>query len=832
MAKASPLKYSFNAGEFSDLVGGRVDQVKYGNAVSIGRNFLATVQGPAFRRGGTYMVTEVKTSANRTWTMKFQFNVYQAYILELGDFYMRFFTNHAQVVSGPAYEIVTPWAVADLTDSDGAFALSFEQSNDVIYIAHSGGLYPLQKLQRFGNTNWTVTPVTLIGGPFQDKNINQSLTVYASAETGAGITLTASSALFNANMVGALFYLEEKQAGTIPPWEVGKAKVLNDRVKSDSKTYIAQNGATTGNQKPVHTEGVALDGTGGVSWLYADPGYGWVQITGFTSTTVVTATVLSRLPSGVVGAGNPTYRWAAGVFSADQGYPERVCFFRERLVLAKGIELNYSVPADFENFTARQFGTITPDSAIRNKISGSQQNKIKWMAPGNDLVIGTAGSEHAVGEISTNDALGPANIRIRDQTKYGGRGIRPLTLGDSTLFVQTSGRKLRDIAYSFDVNKYVGKDLIILSEHLTKGGIVDMDYQQEPYSIIWGVTARGKLLSFTYNKEQDVVAWMPHPIGGNGFVESVRCIPAPDNTRDELWLIVRRTINGVTKRYHEYMKPEFDAATMRQQDMVYMDSALSLYNNINATLTVPAGALTKGTTGVIFTAGSAVFSAGDVGRSIHYDYTVSTLIDFDYIDVPMKAVAEITGYTDTTHVTATIRKAFPAAAVIAANGWRKTVLGVGGYTHLIGQKVDVLVDGASHPQMTVDGSGNVTPLQYQGSVITVGLPAPCKIKTMRIEAGAQNGSAQGKTKRANTLTIRFKDTLGGQYGARDNLLNDLLMRDPSMPMDEAPPLFNGDKRVTMPEGYDTDGYIIYQNTQPFAATLVCLIPDVETQDRG
>lgn len=828
MSKTSPIKYSFNAGELSELIGGRVDQVKYNNGASVSRNFLASVQGPAFRRGGTYMVSEVKQSVDRTWMGKFQFNVTQAYILEFGNFYMRFYTSHAQVQSAGAYEIATPWALADLTDADGCFALSFEQSNDVIYIANSLGTYPLQKLQRFGNTNWTVTAVALQNGPFLDKNTDQTLTVYASAETGAGVTLTASAPLFNANMVGGLFYLEEKQAGVIPPWEVGKAKVLNDRVRSDSKTYIAQNGATTGSMKPVHTEGVALDGTAGVSWLYADPGYGWVQITGFTSSTVVTATVLSRLPNGVVLVGNATYRWAKGAYSVDQGYPERVCFFRERLSLAKGVKVNLSVPADFENFIEKRFGSVTADCAIKIQLSGSQQNKIKWMAAGNDLMIGTAGSEHAAGEITSNDPLGPTNIRIRDQTTYGGRGIKPIILGESVIFAQTAGRKLRDIAYSFDVNKYRGKDLIVLSEHLTKGGIIDMDYQQEPYSIIWIVTARGKLVSFTYNKEQDVLAWMPHPIGGNGFVESVRCIPSPDNKRDELWLIVRRTINGVTKRYIEYMKPEYDSAEMRQQDCIYMDSALSFYNTINAVLTVPAGALTKGATGITFTAGSAVFSSGDVGRFIHYDYTVATQIDDDWVDVPYKAIAEITAFTDTTHVVCTIRKPFPVATALAALAWRKTVIGVGGYTHLIGQTVDILIDGATHPQKVVDGSGNITPLQYQGSVVQVGLPAPCKIKTMRIEQASQSGSTQGKIKRSNRVVMRFKDTLGGTYGAKDSITNDLLFRDPSIPMDEAPPLFSGDKSVTMPEGYDTDGYIFYRNNQPLPATLVCIIPDVET----
>src|SRR5574343_133231 len=798
MAKSTPIKYSFNAGELSDLIDGRVDQAKYGSGAKIARNFLATVQGPAFRRGGNYFIQETKTSANRSWLVNFQFNVFQSYILEFGHQYIRFYTSHAQVLSGmSAYEISSPYDVADLTAGDGTFALTLEQSNDVVYIAHNGGTYPLQKLQRFANTNWTITEVELTGGPFQDRNINQTITVYASAETGT-VTLTASSAIFNANMVGSLFYLEMEEDGSIPPWEVAKAVTSGDRRRSDSKTYIAQNTATTGSNKPIHTEGTVIDGDTGVQWLYSDPGYGWVKITAYGSGTSVTATVVSRLPFNVVGSGKATYRWAKALYSDDNGHPELVGFFRERLVLTKGTQIDMSVPADFENFTEKEFGTVTPASAISIKVTGSQQNKISWIAEANDLVIGTAGSEHTAGEITTSDPLGPGNIQIKNQTRYGGRGIRPIILGESVLFTQTSGRKLRDIAYALEANKYKGKDLTILSEHLTKGGIIATAYQQEPYSVIWAVTARGKLLSFTYNKEQDVVAWMPHPIGGNGFVESVAVIPAPDNKRDELWMIVRRTINGTTKRYVEYMKPEDDSTESRQQDAFYVDSGLSLYNTINATLTVPSGALTKGATGITFTAGSAIFSAGDVGREIHYDYVVPTLIDFDREDVPQKAIAYITAYTETTHVVATIRKAFPAATTLAANAWRKTVSGISGLGHLEGATVDLLVDGAAHPQKTVT-SGAVT-MEYQGSVVHIGLPAPCKIKTMRTEVASAAGTSQGKTKRANRMVVRVKDTLGGKVGSKEGNLNPLLFRDASVPMNEPPALFNGDKKVTMPEG--------------------------------
>ena len=215
MPKASPIRSAFNAGELSPLVEGRVDVAKYQNGTRVCENFIPSVQGPAVRRPGTRYVAEVKASAKRTWLYRFEFNVTQSFILEFGDQHIRFYTNHGQVQSGGApYEIVSPYTEADLTDTDGTFTLDMVQTGDVIYIAHPS--YPLKKLSRLGNTNWTIANVDFVNGPFKDQNTNKSVTVYASAITGS-VTLTASSSLFNAAHVGALFYIEPKDLAQIKP---------------------------------------------------------------------------------------------------------------------------------------------------------------------------------------------------------------------------------------------------------------------------------------------------------------------------------------------------------------------------------------------------------------------------------------------------------------------------------------------------------------------------------------------------------------------------------------------------------------------------------------
>ena len=202
MPKASPIQSSFNAGEFAPELDGRTDIGKYASACRRMENFIPLVQGPARRRGGTYFVNEVKDSADRTRLARFEFNTEQAYVLEFGDLYVRFYTDNGILESSPGVpvEVVTPWSVANLTNSDGTFALQMVQSGDILYICHPS--YAPRKLARTGATTLTISTLAAFGGPFNDYDPDETITVYASAATGSGITLTASSGIFASTDVG------------------------------------------------------------------------------------------------------------------------------------------------------------------------------------------------------------------------------------------------------------------------------------------------------------------------------------------------------------------------------------------------------------------------------------------------------------------------------------------------------------------------------------------------------------------------------------------------------------------------------------------------------
>jgi hypothetical protein len=780
MPKASPAIVAFNSGEWSPLLDGRTDLQKYGSACRTVEGFIPTVQGPARRRPGTHYVAGVKDNADQTWLVPFEFSATQGYVLEFGDGYVRFYTNRGQLnisapsawvtatvyavgalvsnagtnyycktahtsgatfagdaakwhaLTGTIYEIPSPYALADLTAADGTLALNFVQSGDVMYFCNPS--YPIQKLSRVGATNWNFTEPNFEGGPFEDVNTNTSVTVYASASTGS-ITLTASSSIFTSAHVGALFLLESNPNITITPWEVSKAVAVNDLRRSDGNIYESQTTASTATVKPTHTEGTRSDGA--VSWKYLHSGYGWVQITGYTSGTSVSATVLSYVPSAAVGAGNATYKWAFGAWGDHAGYPTHTTFFRERLVFARDTKIWMSVAADYENFAPQDGDQVTPDMAISIELSSDQINDIVWLSPGTGLLVGTVGAEFLVSEISSQEALGPANVKASRQSGYGSRGIQALKVGEATLFVQKSGRKVRSMKYSFEQDNFVAGDVTVLADHISKGGILALAYQSEPDSIVWATRADGVLLGFTMSLEQDVQCWHRQPIAGTGVVvESVAVIPSPNGDRDDLWMIVKRTINSTTKRYVEWLGEYWENGDA-QEDAFYVD----------------AGAT--------------------------YDGAPATVIS--------------------------------------------------GLGHLEGEAVTILADGATHPSRTV-ASGSIT-LQRSASVVHVGLHRRSILKTLRLEAGGGDGTAQGKTKRVTRAAVRFIDTLGGKAGPDENTLDEILFRSGSDPMNEPPPVFSGDKDVLWPSGYEGDAYLTVVQDQPLPMTVVAIYPQVVTQDR-
>lgn len=906
MGRASPALAAFNAGEFAPQMEGRVDIEKYQIASHIQQNFIALKQGASMFRAGTAFVQPVKNSANKTWLRRFEFSQTQAFLLEFGGGYVRFYTNHGPLLATGVsawssvtdyvigslvlqggvmyycilgnvnqappnatywyqltmyqgslttaiYEIPSPYAAADLTDSLGEFALQIVQSGDVLYIAGgaAGAGYPPQTLTRFANAppNWQFAQYAPTDGPFANPlplTPGSEIALGASAVTGS-ITITAYGGnVFAATDVGRLVRLGS-QTFNVTPWTFNVAVTAGQAIVNNGNNYLALNSATTAGAGPVHTEGAAFDGQGGVLWLYTDSGYGIAQITAYTSPTQVTATVLSRLPANVVTTsdaitgitnanpcvvtaanaffagealfitgvlgmtqvngtaytnqtanvanatlagidsthfsvygsggtiiGNATTEWQLGAWSNTTEWPRAVAFFKDRLFWAGKLNVWGSVPGEYTSQTPDFFGQQTTDSAMNELVSGSDASNICWLSPAIILLIGTQGGEYGLDAANYSTApLGPANVEILRQSNWRCRSIAPELIGPSLLYVQRAGRKVFAMDYNFYLNRYDSTDQSKFAYHITIGGLTSIAYMQEPWSILWATRADGTLLSYTFNREDNVTAWCRHNLGGSGAVESIAVIPAPDGLRDELWMIVNRTINGVTARYVEYMVKHYE--------------------------------------------GPQAGYAGDAQSSAWY------------LDAAAQSVATPPPGATTTTIT--------------------------GLTYLQGMTVGVLADGGVQPQQVVPTSGQIV-LQGAFTTVTVGLPYQGNLVPMRPDGGADVGTAQGKLKQGTHLVLRLVDSAGVQVGQLSNQsaatqlyqdplgqlqqtvqdLEEVSLNYTSTNLGSPPPIQSGDFPVSFPmransDQDSSDFYILVQQNRPLPATVAGLFPSFKVEER-
>ena len=571
MPKGSLMQTSFNGGELSPLMNGRIDLEKTRSGCQTLENFLPLLQGPAQKRPGTRYAATVRTSADQARLIPFEFNKDQAFILEFGDTHFRIYKDGALVESlGSPVEITTPYA------DDEIFDLKFAQSADVMYVTHPD--YSPRKLSRLSDDVWELNLVEFSPPPFNDENT--STTTITSTNHSGTVTLTASAATFADTDVGGNVAVYETIESKHFIWVAGAAIVTNEYRHYNGNLYQHQGGGgTAGTRPPVHTQGSESDGN--LSWNYVHSGFGWAEITGFTSTTVVTADVKSRLPESVVSG---SVRWAMSSWSDTFGWAVAVEFFEDRLWFGGCANSPQTIwgsqSGNYEDF---EVGVEASDS-VSYTINSQKINPIQWLLSSDVLTVGTTGGEFVVSATSRNEAITPTNIKITRQTSYGTKeNIRPFLVGASTVFVQRSGRVLREFNYSFEKEGYIAPSISEISEHLLSDGIIDMTYEQQPYRVLWLVTATGSLVGVTYEPEQQVLAWHSHDVGG--VVESVATIPHWDGDQDVTFMVVKRTIDSAEVRYVEYLEKYLEGNTA-----LFVDSGFT-YNGASTTTITGLGHL-------------------------------------------------------------------------------------------------------------------------------------------------------------------------------------------------------------------------------------------------
>lgn len=696
---ATVIQPSFALGELSQDLSGRVDLEWYGKGLELCDNFHVLASGGVTLRPGTEFVCE---APGTTRLIPFAFNAAETYALLFTDRAMRAMQDGGLVTdaAGRPFVLALPYAETHLAD------LRVAQSADVLYVVHPD--YPPAKIMRHGHADWRY----------------ETLSFRSKLAPPTALSISTSAGPTDKSNVTYAYKV------TAYDGEAGEESEASAAVSVASKNLGLEDTTITVSWQPV---------PGAKEYKIYKESAGMYGLVGYSAG----ASFLDKNYEGDYSASPPSYE---NPFQGAGHYPSVATFIQQRLCFAgtrnNPQKLWMSRSGNFENF-----GRSNPsrdDDAIYLSICSSQVNWIRGLATLRSLVALTGGAEWTVsagGATSSGGALTPASVNVTQQSAYGTAGLEPVIVGQSILLVQRGFTAVRDLAYSYDVDGYVGNDLTIRAAHLLRGhALTAWAYQNAPHGILWCARNDGALLALTYVKEHQVFAWSQHHT--DGAVEDL-CVVNSDK-RDELYLVVRRQIGGVWRRYVERLAEPYRSDDMPMSRAWHVDCGLHL----------------------------------DVGDG-------------------------------------------------------EPVSRLSGLDHLAGRAVAVLADGGPLDGLSVDADGTLD-LPRPASVVLVGLPYTGTIKSMRVNTGDQSGSSQGRRQTITRLTLRFRDSVGGEVGwerpgtdggTLETRWTEIKGRTVQMANRPAAP-FTGDRAHLPPPGWDTKGQFLLRQRDPLPMTLLCAIPDV------
>ncbi|KKK94051.1 hypothetical protein LCGC14_2686720, partial [marine sediment metagenome] len=286
---------------------------------------------------------------------------------------------------------------------------------------------------------------------------------------------------------------------------------------------------------------------------------GIVKVTAASSTTVVTVTVIDAvLSDNASDSAVTTSMWAEGAWGLFRGYPRTLTFFEDRLWWASTTNnpdtLWGSKTSDYENMEFTNIGL--DDDALIFPINDNEVSQIQWMLARQVMAVGAANKEYRFGASDISKPVTPSDRKATPQTSFGSDTIQPAILNNAIFFYQRQGRKLRAMKFDAITENFDAEDVTLLANTILESPPVRMAIQRVPDSIVWVVREDGVLLSFTYEPDEEVAGWARHITQNStgvetpvGFFESVAVIHG--TTEDEVWVSVKRVINGNTVRYVE-----------------------------------------------------------------------------------------------------------------------------------------------------------------------------------------------------------------------------------------------------------------------------------------
>lgn len=525
--------------------------------------------------------------------------------------------------------------------------------------------------------------------------------------------------------------------------------------------------------------------------------YGYCKALTRVSATEVTVQIINNFTNT-----SKTTIWAEGAWSDRRGYPKSCALFEERMNYAGStsypLRVWSSKSGDYYNF---DYGDGSDADAFFRDIASPEQNPIEWIVAAKQLIIGTGKEYGIMGSGSEDLPMTPSNVGFRVQEAKGFNYIKPEIVGQSYIGVERNGRRLREINYRYDqglAGGYIAGDLNRLNDDITASGVVSIAYAQQRYPYIMAVMSDGSMGVLAYNREEQIAGWSKFTTDG----EFVSVTTIRGTYDDEIWVTVKRNINGSDVYYVEYFNPD---EWTNLEDAIYLDSAVSFEQSY----TVSTASWSSGTATYTLSAAHNL----QVGDLITVTGVTPTGYNVDN--------AEVTAVPGSTQVSVAINSGpgtYSAGGTLIANR-------INGLRHLNSETVQILGDADNKPTNTVDSDGETT-ADVAVNTAQAGLAFNSVWQPLRFDLDEIYGASMGQKKRISHLVFRGYKTIGfsmdngiREYEVPFNSTEDLYGVPLSPKTDE--------RRVDFPQTYGAesdnhDPTFIIKQTKPYPQTIIAV----------
>lgn len=751
---------AFTTGEVSPDVSSRFDLEQYKSALLEAENVVIRPYGAVAKRQGSQYVGQVKYSDKPTRLFEFTTNTNNSFMLEFGDKYIRVW-NYG-IYTG--IEVTTPFT------SDILFDLNCNQSGDVMFIC--SGKYPIQTLSRYSDTDWRMSTYKLTEQPYDEINTDNGHTL-----TVNGDTITSTKDLFTQDMVGSViqiaYYVEAvhtKSAGEVVEKKVRRYMQGQTIEKTyNNINYNVGSYSTDTELSWKFTTHGTWEGTVKLQ-ISNNDGQTWKDYRTYTSKNDYNVTDTGKIEAGA------------------------------RLKYISDIK-GGSVNCDLSIMPFTQYGVVEIKSVTDAKNAKvNVLNGIKEGEPSYQWKLGSWNRGRGYPKLCTfyQDRFVVAATdskpnfiwfsRTGDYPNFGVEKVEGTITDDSAITLPVINRKMCEIRHLVPAN-----DLIIL----TSGNewIVRGDKTITPTNCnLKTQTQRGAL------------SCEPQFIGNRcvfvqergGTVRDMGYSYESDNyTGQDLTLFVKTLVKGhlaVTSAYAQdpdsiiyYVRDDgqLNCLTYIPEQKVYGWSHFVTNGKYRYVESVAEGEQDT----IYFVVDRVINnkSVKCIERSI-------PLYTEDNSDVFLDCYVKVANSIKTDYINA---------------------------PHLVGQMVDIVIDGQQMPSRVVPPTG-VIKLDSKANVITVGLPYTTKIKIPSVEQQINDGTLQGRVATVSRVVLRMYKSFGGKVGRTFDRMDDI-----TLPPNE---LFTGDKPVILPKmgiNYSTDTSICIKHSDPFPFNLLSITRIVE-----